>query len=446
MRILLGIMLYGAISQSFALGSGDFFEITESGSSIAPTKITLSLNPLGPMTTQKYEMKHQTLTIRTVTAHSYVAGIRVKDKNYLPSGCTPMSNGFCSFAVSNVQTATVTFNVLTPSVSTLALSVNAPATNSALTGNPRQFSVTNTGTIPVTHVRVSSENFPTGTSITANTCSGTLAPNASCTITVTPGENASSSCNTAPGSAPSPGIISISSDNTPTSEVGVVVLGYGCIYQGGYVFSINDSLGCSCTCVGSTGGKVVATTDQSTANGEPWDADPACATFPNICAQATGAQDFYIGLNAASVPGSTNPSGTGTTGPGNTYLISSILNGNNGDTNTPPNYAAGVCVSYQGNNYSDWYLPAICEMGNNSGTGCAPEQNIDTNLLQAGFATSLTTGGNVGNPGSYWSSTENAGAGAATNAWGQYFSINNSAQGVVGKQYSLGVRCTRVLN
>ena len=242
----------------------------------------------------------------------------------------------------------------------------------------------------------------------------------------------------------------------------VVVLGYGCQYQGGFLYSVEDMYA-NAPITGSIGGKVASTIDQAPplistgpqTGSMVWDADPACATYPYLCTLQTNAWDFYIGSDLASVIGSTNPGGTRTNGPGNTYQISSVLNGNNTDTNGPPaNYAAGVCVSYTGENYTDWYLPAICEIGPDSnGSGCTlGTQNMVDNLsFLLGDWSATTPSASCSPPsttdclaGIYWSSTEISGA-PQLGAWGQYFASSGSGQYGFGKGYRRGVRCSRAL-
>lgn len=340
---------------------------------------------------------------------------------------------------------TLSTSIAPPSI--LALSVNNPP----LTGNARYITIQNTGTNQATGLAVSATGLPTGTNITTipTTCTGTLVPNATCTVTITPGSNATSSCNT--GIAPTPGTITVSATNVGTPITSnVVVLNYGCQYQGGFLYSVDDTTAYT----GSIGGKVLALTDQKPKfpGGIAWDADPACASNPFFCTQQTNAWDFYYGENLAAILGSTNPNNTGTNGPGDTYQIFSILNGQNGNTNNPANYAAAVCTTYTAGVYAGWYLPALCEMGPNSnGSGClAGTPNIADNLglllgdPSADPDTSCSYGTNC-LTGPYWSSTEYSSS-PLDGAWNEYFdSLGGSLQGVVLKVSPLAVRCSRSL-
>lgn len=138
-----------------------------------------------------------------------------------------VQTGGTTYQLTNItsnHTVNVTFDTvtLTPSVSLLALSVNCrPASaftttqNAALTGNPRQITIRNTGSISATNVSVSTSGLPSGTSITSNTCSNTLNAGDSCVIMLTPGAVASSDLNNAvctSGTQPVGGMITITAD------------------------------------------------------------------------------------------------------------------------------------------------------------------------------------------------------------------------------------------
>lgn len=362
-----------------------------------------------------------------------------------------VQNGGASFQLNNIQEdfdVHVTFAqaTLSPSTQSLVLSVNDLNTNMALTGNPRTVTITNNGPTDATGVDVSASGLPNNTT-QSNNCPATLAASATCEVTITPANTASldagnNACTT--GTEPVPGIVSVTADNAAQTDIDILVLGYGCIYQDGYVFAVDDSVPAN----PRIGGKVVALVDQFPRfpDGIVWDADPACTTVP--CTQSTGAWDFNFGENLENVLGSSNPNNTGTNGPGNTWLISDVLNGNNGNTNNPPNYAAGVCISYNGGGHSDWYLPALCDMG----TGECPvgaQQNIADNLsiligdVNNNPDTSCSIGSNC-LAGIYWSSTEFS-INPDISAWGQFFTIGGGAQDPSNKSFADGVRCVRAL-
>jgi hypothetical protein len=320
---------------------------------------------------------------------------------------------------------------LTPSVSALALSVSDTALNAALTGNARQLVISNTGSIPATNLSISYPTWPSGTTA-ASTCGSTLAPASTCTITVTPGLNATPGANATSctsGIAPVPGVISVTSDESATTSVNVTVLGYGCIYQGGYLFAVDDTT----PGTGSISGKVAAISDQAPAypNGLVW------------ASNGTPGQSDY-----SDIPGiyddSTTPCVGDTDGACNTAQIAAFYSP---ASSFPPSlYAAGLCLETI-SGYSDWYLPAICEMGFIVGsypysTGCGSStnptvQNMESNLVGTGV---------LPLSGYYWSSTEGSDDPAA-HAWLESFSTSggSSMQVEAAKFVAAGAHCARAL-
>ena len=324
------------------------------------------------------------------------------------------------YILSNVlanHSVRVTFaqTTLTPSLAALALAINDTAVNAALTGIARQAIISNTGSIPATNVSISYPTWPSGTTA-SSTCGSTLMPAATCSITVTPGPNATSSCTS--GIAPTPGVVSITSDESASSLFTVTVLGYDCIYQGGYVFAIDDTTANTDSILG----KVAALIDQAAPNpnGVSWS--------PN--------GDFFniLGIDENS----TSPCAANTDGACDTAQIVAHYS-----AAAPSSYAAGLCLDTI-NGYSDWYLPAICELGfdeysNGSGCGALSSpliQNMQSNLV----GTSNTF------QGSYWSSTQYS-ALPASAAWNQYFNANGTDQQYATDKNNLpGVRCARALS
>ncbi|HAT6977457.1 TPA: DUF1566 domain-containing protein [Legionella pneumophila] len=326
-----------------------------------------------------------------------------------------VQNGGTSFQLSNIQanhTVEVTFNqtTLSPLTQNLALSINSPGADPALAGNARIIRIENTGSIPANNVQVSTSGFPTDTSITNNGCTGMLNAGATCDITITPGgtaspDNSANACTTTPGTEPVPTVVTVSADNAPSANVNVLVLGYGCIYQGGFLFSVDDST----PITGSIGGKVAALSDQST--GTRWGPSVAVA-----------------GISETSMPGPGSCDGK-----------------NDGECNTARIIAAGLtspvaaqlCEDLSDGGFTDWFMPAICELGRfvglGSNAGCGTTNpnlytTLHTNNL-GGFASDL-----------YWSSTEFSGV-PTDFAWGQYFV--DGFQNGVNKVLSLRVRCVR---
>ncbi len=337
---------------------------------------------------------------------------------------------------------------LVSSAFSLGLSVNNPALNPALTGTPRVITIFNLGSETAINLSVLYPTWPTGTSANS-TCSSTLAPSASCTITVTPGDNATSDCNS--GIVPTPGTISVSADNASTITTNVVILSYGCIYEAGYLFSVDDTTPDS----GSIGGKVVSQFDQAAQGAIIWSSNGNGGSGADV------AYDSIYGISETSSSLSADPSG------GQVGGQLSCNGAKDGACNTnnvniyyqsfasgaPINtsyYAAGLCQANI-DGFLDWYLPAICELGYDSnsspsGSGCgtilAPaSQNIQSNLVN---------NGNIGNlaPGSgdnyYWSSTEWS-VDPTNYAWYQLMNLDESGQQFHGydKNGQTGVRCVR---
>lgn len=359
------------------------------------------------------------------------------------------------------EDCTVIFEVigstsLSASVSDLALSINCQPSsgcsstqNLALTGNPRAITLTNLGSEDAVNLSVDASVLPSGTTVSSNTCSGTLPPSASCSITITPGSEATSDCVT--GIAPTPDVLSISADNANVVTVDVSVLSYGCIYQGGYLFAVDDSTDSA----GSIGGKVVTLTDQAAQLSTIWSSDGSGSSSISY--------DAIYGISEISTASVADPSG------GQELGQSSCNGASDGDCNSnniylyyenyssgaPVNityYATGLCTA-EINSYSDWYLPAICEMGYDNTLG--PEGstcgNINSPALQ-NIQSNLVNAGNIGGmaPGSgdnyYWSSTEFSGN-SLQYAWFQLYNLNQEGKQLhfLTKIGQFGVRCVRVV-
>lgn len=393
---------------------------------------------------------------------------------------------------------TLSTSVAPPSI--LALSVNNTVLNAALTGNARYITIQNTGTNQATGLSVSATGLPAGTNITTvpTTCTGTLAPGATCTVTITPGPNATSSCTT--GSAPAPGTIAVSATNVALPATSnVVVLSYGCQYQGGLLYSVDDTTNNgvtgTCTtppCTKSIGGKVASLTDQaepyissgSQATSITWSSNGAGLASYDIIpliSEASTSNDSYA--NALAVFNSTYSNAAffpfpvstafatcsgaiqGSCNSGNILTLYDAYKTGYGIGASPytlsagptshTDYAAGLCTATI-NAYSDWYLPAICEMDSVSGSVICPvgTQSMRTNLLfllgDPGSTTpppstscSPPSGTNC-LAGYYWSSTE-VSSGPQGAAWAEHFSTFGSVKTGYTKNGRVGVRCTRAL-
>jgi hypothetical protein len=229
---------------------------------------------------------------------------------WLVNGSVAQSGGSV-FTLPNI-TGNATLGV-TFSQTTLTLSVSSLALQTS--GSARTLTITNTGSIAASNLAVQYPVFPAGTSGSA-TCGATLAAAATCVITIVPGANATSdgsnSCTI--GTAPLPGTVSVSADDASAIQAQILVLSYGCIYQGGYVYFIDDTT----PTTSSMGGAVVEASDAGTF---PW------------------SNGTFIITNASSL----------TDGAANTATIIA--------TQGVGSYAAIQCTQQSIAGYSDWYLP-----------------------------------------------------------------------------------------
>nr|WP_244889684.1 DUF1566 domain-containing protein [Legionella jamestowniensis] len=312
-----------------------------------------------------------------------------------------VQNGGTTFQLNNIQanhTVAVTFGqaTLSPLSQNLALSINSPGADPALTGNPRIIRIENTGSISANNVQVSTSGFPTGTLITNNTCMGTLNAGSTCDITITPGstaspDNGANACTTSPGTEPVPTVVTVSADNAPSTDINVLILGYGCIYQGGFLFSVDDST----SNTGSIGGKVAALTDEPNLQ---WS-----TVFDDTAADSI--TDGFSNTNALA---------------------------------TPQYPAAQACLNKNDQGFTDWFMPAICELGRFVGMGV----NAGCGTTNPNLYTTLHTN-NLGGFGNlvYWSSTENSGN-PTFNAWVQDFDTGIQGDGGF-KPDTHPIRCVR---
>jgi len=313
---------------------------------------------------------------------------------------------------------------LSASASSLALAVNDPALSASLTGSPRTFTVTNTGGAAATSVAFSlSPALPTGTTISPANC-GELAPAASCTITVTPGATPS----------PTPVFLAVAGTNTNTLSLSIEVLSYGSVHQAGYIFAIDDTT----PSTGNIGGKVAALTDQAPdyPNGIIWSSNG------NSASSGDAVFDNILGINESSTTPSSACNGS-LDGACDSQVIASFYSPPNSAINRSY-YATGLCSANIGG-FTDWYLPAICEMGYDvygTGSGCGTAavptmQNMQTSLVD--------NGGNVaGFADYYWSSTEHSGS-PDTVSFAQYMNPGNPQNFSNSKDFRFGVRCVRAI-
>ncbi|RKP43649.1 DUF1566 domain-containing protein [Pararobbsia silviterrae] len=171
-------------------------------------------------------------------------------------------------------------------------------------------------------------------------------------------------------------------------NVAVSVLGYGSVYQAGYVFSIDDTTAAT----GSIGGTVLQQSDVTF--GAVWSPDET--------------------LNASSL----------TDGSGNSSTIVAALG-------TLSGYAAPLCTQVTDGGYTDWYLPAIDELDGGS-------QSAFTTLLPLGVPAATTSE-------YYWSSTEVNAAEADSVHVGGVLTSATLSEAALNKSQGFGVRCARAM-
>jgi hypothetical protein len=317
--------------------------------------------------------------------------------------------------VSNVDVNCLTnTTALQASVSDLALSVtgltNGPSGNNVSSGTARIITINNIGTSTATNLSITYPTWPSGTSA-ATTCGASLGAGNACTITITPGNTATldgtSPCSV--GTAPLPGAVQVVADNASEVSTDVVVLSYDCVYKGGYIFSIDDVTPPNTT---SIIGKVAATSD---AGSSQWSGQ-------------AGVSVGGIADNSVAGPNSCDGKSDGQCN------TTRIIN-----ANPFPPVAASLCANLESGSYTDWFFPAICEMGYSGTSLCGTQavpflQNIYSNLKERGV-------GNLNNSAYYWSSTEVSSSPGAE-AW-SIFMGSGSEQGENKAFNSRAVRCAR---
>ncbi len=298
----------------------------------------------------------------------------------------------------------------TPPAPSTSLVVNPAMLALKASGIARSFTVVNTGAAPALLVEVDpAVVWPMGTT-TASNCA-TLAPGASCTITITPGALPSA----APGvPAPVPVAMSIQSSNAPALAVQVHVLGYGSVFQGGHLFAFDESG----PPTQSVGGKVAAVSSATPVN---WSEHYIAS---NLVFEVAGVSDNSVG-SAISCNGKFD-------GACNTQAI---IAAPEHLSVRLENYTAGTCRGTL-NTYADWYLPAICEMSNSAASGCPSGETLQEKLHTPGhllFADS-------------WSSTQ-ASVGPVALAWRHSFAtLPGGDSQVMYKNVPAAASCVRQLS
>lgn len=328
---------------------------------------------------------------------------------------------------------------LSISLNTLVLATQGILTDASGAGNQvskaRKLIITNTGAVTAMDVNYTlAPALPAGTTVSPLSC-GNIPAGGTCELTVTPGNTPTAAANI----APVPSVLTVQGGNTPTAvSSNLIVLTYGNRYQGGFVFSIDDST----VDTMSVGGKVAAFTDQAASfpNGIIWSSDgmggTAFDTIPGIDETSTDAVPSpalpspnplsFVGCNGAT---------DGLCNVGNIFKQYPTIPTNE--------YAAGLCSATIAG-FNDWYLPAICEMGFDVGgfpSNCGAQANPTLQNMQS----NLVGNGNIGSlAGFYWSSTE-VSVDPQGGAFFQLFAVGGSNQFFGLKGDPDGVRCVRAL-
>ena len=328
----------------------------------------------------------------------------------------------------SIQIVPSTSTVLSESIYSLGLETS---------GTPRTISISNTGSLTANNVTYTpSPALPNGTSISPATC-GNIAPGGTCQLTITPGSTPSAEPYNI---TPTPITLTIQGTNTSTITPTLNIVTLGSVYQSGFIYTIDDTT----PTTGSIGGNIIAVNNQS--DGIIWSSTGSSSTS-NVA---------IYGISDTSTPSSPNPSSgqiQGQTacdglydGPCDTQNIIAYYNANRASGGTAPTplnqYASGLCKASIGG-YTNWYLPAICEMGYYpSVANCAAgTPNIATSLPEL-IASSCTGSSCLYDY--YWSSTEYSVI-PAGNAWDALYTQGNTYLGNTPKSSGCNVRCTRAL-
>ena len=100
------------LSMHVSAQAGNLFNVTASGTPASTSiNITLCLNATAQLSCQTYTVSSLDLNITTTVNHFYpTAGIKINTPGYTASSCTPISNGFCTFGVSNTASQNIPIN------------------------------------------------------------------------------------------------------------------------------------------------------------------------------------------------------------------------------------------------------------------------------------------------------------------------------------------------
>jgi hypothetical protein len=271
-------------------------------------------------------------------------------------------------------------------------------------GSTRTITITNNGSAIAQGINTQTPTTvpaPWGNSVTSAPCAN-LNPGDTCTITFT-----ANGANYPVGTAPTPGSIIVKGSNTNQLVIDYSQVEVGNIYQGGYIYNINDATASTA----NIGGYIAALSDQ-----------PAVISTSVIYPNYLSLTDGYANTQAIkSIPGQAIDN----------YAAYNC-------TQKSVDETGQTCMPDQ-SCYSNWYLPAICEMENfNAPSGEADCRSSPSGMMNQLYYANNNVGGFTA-PGNYWSSSGGA--------FGMTFYLNTAPGNAFtyGGGWTFPSRCARAI-
>lgn len=400
-------------SNSDQVKKGDIFDISYTVTNNLNDTKTLTMQPLKGVIQVTRGANNCDTLFRLAPKESCNLRLKV-DTNALPVGSTLQNGPEVCIGPSRLSCSRpspsnlLDIDIITaPDAPLTASSFDVVTAVTSTTTNPASLSRTvlirNTGseaTESFSYVRSGFTNY----NLTG--CPGQIPAGSSCTLTITPNNIP----NNTGAVSPTPGKIIV--DGGPNSNrlvIDVTVLGFGNIYQGGYLFKVDPTTPPQ----SNIGGTVAELSDLQ--NGKSFNWPGAGTLFP---------------VNANSL----------IDGRANTESIVSVYKAGNYAANACSqlrvNEAGAVCLSGV-DCYSNWYLPAICEVGEGVtySANCDPyPDNMMSNLNANGY-------GNFNQNTTYWTSTSYSEISSA-----EGWRMNPPAAIPYNFSWQFPVRCARTIN